>query len=275
MKRIKNLDRNGRIIKGEAPARRIIDNVHGTLAWSRVEYRWRFTSSDDPTPQPVEATLYPAQRERHLLDYELIMAPRQTDPDKAQPIGICDLCQGPIAEPYTTKNKPRRYCSRDCRNTGNSRAGADIRSEKNLKRVQAGTWQNPAKLNPPSPEAIGRKARITRQREVAAGTWRNPALTDEARAKLSRPRKHGDNPLLHSAIEKLGQGASVSELTPEEQQAHRTYRAELQAKKDPDEVRRANRERYRRRRDAMSEEEKAVQLEKWRRQNEKRKKKNP
>ena len=66
-----------------------------------------------------------------------------------------------------------------------------------------------------------------RKAEVEAGTWRNPALTDEAREKLSRPRKHADNPTLHSAIEKLRQGTPVADLTPAEQEAHRTYRRQL------------------------------------------------
>ena len=34
-----------------------------------------------------------------------------------------------------------------------------------------------------------------RQRKVKEGRWRNPALDDEARRKLSRPRKHGDDPV--------------------------------------------------------------------------------
>jgi hypothetical protein len=61
---------------------------------------------------------------------------------------------------------------------------------------------------------------------VEAGSWRNPALADQAREKLSRPRRHSG--VLHSAIEKLKQGAKVADLTPEEQEAHRAYRRGLQ-----------------------------------------------
>ncbi len=69
----------------------------------------------------------------------------------------------------------------------------------------------------------------TRKAEVETGTWRNPVLSDEAREKLSQPRVHDDNPVLHSALEKLTQGASISDLTPEEQEEHRAYRRRLRA----------------------------------------------
>ena len=151
---------------------------------------------------------------------------------KRLPLGICDHCRAEIPEEignYTSKGKPRRYCSRNCQNTANSQAGADIRGQKVKQRMARGEWQNPAKLSPPTGKEQARRARLGRKREVEAGTWRNPALTDEAREKLSRPRKHGDNPALHSAMEKLRQGYRVNQLTPEEQSAHRTYRREQQA----------------------------------------------
>lgn len=146
---------------------------------------------------------------------------------KQQPIGICDLCLATIlqSEWYTSKGKPRLYCSIDCKNASNSRAGAPIRSQKAKERVNRGEWQNPAHLNPPSGQEQARRARLGRKREVAAGTWRNPALSDEARRKLSRSRKHSG--VLHQAIERLKQGVKVKDLTPEEQEAHRQYRREL------------------------------------------------
>ena len=48
---------------------------------------------------------------------------------------------------------------------------------------------------------------------VAEGRWRNPSLSDEAREKLSRPRKYSG--LLHQAMEKLTQGASMADLSAE------------------------------------------------------------
>jgi len=164
-------------------------------------------------------------------------------PSKTQPLGICDLCLGPIRDWYTSKGRPRLYCSVDCRNTGNSRAGATIRSEKACERVRMGQWVNPALIHPPTPENIGAGVKQARLREVEAGAWRNPALDDEAREKLSRPRKHSG--VLHSAIEKLSRRLSVSELTPEEQEAHRLYRRELRIARR-DDVNRLARERYRR-----------------------------
>ena len=48
--------------------------------------------------------------------------------EKTAPLGICDLCGGEISPgPYTSKDTPRLFCSRECRNTANSRAGAAIR----------------------------------------------------------------------------------------------------------------------------------------------------
>lgn len=149
---------------------------------------------------------------------------------KTAPVGICDHCGGKIhPDEHYTRRGPRRYCSTDCKNTANSRAGAPIRSDKAKERVAAGVWQNPRDLMTPEEisQTQSRASRTARQRELHEGNWRNPALTDEAREKLSRPRKHDG--LLHRVIEKLRRG-SVKNLTPEEQEAHRVYRRSLQKK---------------------------------------------
>ena len=192
-------------------------------------------------------------------------------PAKTAPIGTCDLCGEPIPreEWYTSKGAPRLYCSRLCRNTANSRAGADIRGEKARERVARGEWVNPADINPPDPARIGAAVSRFRRAEVEAGTWRNPALSDEARAKLSRPRKHSG--ALHSALEKLKAGCSVSDLTDEEAEAHRAYRQKLRDARR-DELNAANRERYRRRQAKMTDEERVAQRQKWREANRRRKK---
>jgi len=165
---------------------------------------------------------------------------------KRQPLGVCDLCRAPIplADWYTSKGKPRLYCSVDCKNTANSRAGVPVRREKTLARIARGEWQNPAELRPPTSDEQSYRARKGRKREVAEGHWRNPALSDEARRKLSRPRKHDG--ILHLVIEKLKQGLGVADLTPEEQDAHRAYRKQLRDAKR-EELNRQARERYHRR----------------------------
>jgi hypothetical protein len=104
-------------------------------------------------------------------------------------------------------------------------------------------------------------------REIAEGRWRNPALSLEAREKLSRPRKHGDNPVLHRAIERLRQGAKVADLTPEEREAHRIHRATLREARR-DEYNAWRRDYYRR---CMADPESRARLrEKWQRQNQQR-----
>lgn len=167
---------------------------------------------------------------------------------KQQPLGICDLCLGPIPEEdWYTRRGPRLYCSVDCKNTANSRAGSPIRTRKIHERMEAGRWQNPRELHPPDPERIGLGVSRTWKARVRAGTWRNPALSPAARAKLSRPRRHAG--ALASAIERLCAGARVSDLAPEEQAAHRTYRraqvAALRARQTPEQIER-RREQYRR-----------------------------
>ncbi len=190
---------------------------------------------------------------------------------KTQPLGTCDQCLGPIEADrwHTSKGQPRMYCSRQCRNTGNSRAGSDIRSAKARRRVERGEWQNPARLNPPTPEEQSRRARLARKREVEAGTWRNPALDEAARRKLSRPRKHAKNPTLHRAMEKLRGGGQIDMLTPDEQREYRRYRARLRDARRS-EINTSARRRYHRRRAAMSEEEKEAQRAMWRKQNRRR-----
>jgi hypothetical protein len=188
--------------------------------------------------------------------------------EKKQPLGICDNCLSEIPAHtgrYTSKGKPRMYCGRDCRNAANSRAGAAIRGEKTKRRIARGEWQNPADLNTPSPENIAEGVSRTRKAEVAAGTWRNPALTPDAKKKLSRPHKHGDNPVLHSALEKLRHG-TVADLTDEEAQAHRDYRLALaQARRE--ELNANARERYHQRQAALTDEEREAQRAKWRKAN--------
>ncbi len=195
--------------------------------------------------------------------------------EKTAPLGICDLCGEEIhLALYTSKRKPRRYCSRECRNTANSRAGSPARSRKAKERVQAGQWQNPSPLvredaTPEELEAwrkkVARGVSIARQREVREGRWRNPALDEEARRKLSRPRRHGDNLVLHSAIEKLGAGMSVFDLALEEQEEHRVYQRRLRQARI-DDVRAYYRQHYRKR--MSTEEGRAKEREKWQRQRE-------
>jgi len=187
-------------------------------------------------------------------------------PNKTAPIGICDHCGRPFPanlSHYTRRKTPRLFCSIDCRNTANSRAGAEIIGRKTKERIERGEWINPATLNPPDPANIGAGVSRARKAEVEAGTWRNPALTDEARRKLSRPRKHGDNPLLHRALEQLKQGRRVADLTDAEAEAHRAYRRELLAARR-EEANAYARRYYRKRRAAMSEAEWEAQLGKWR-----------
>lgn len=147
---------------------------------------------------------------------------------KLLPDGVCDHCGQPFPPGlgWYTRRGPRRYCSIDCRNTANARAGGPIVSVKNKQRMAEGRWQNPAKLHPPTSEEQSRRSRLGRLREVAAGRWRNPALSTEARAKLSRPRVHTDNPVLHSVFEKLRRGR-VADLTDEERAAYRVYQQQL------------------------------------------------
>ena len=150
-------------------------------------------------------------------------------PEKRRPVGICDHCGEPFppsVSPYTRRG-PRLYCSVACRNTANSRIGNPTRTAKLRQAVAEGRWQNPATLRPPTGAEQSARARKGRLREVAEGRWRNPALDPAARAKLSQPRKHGDDPVLHRAMEKLNQGARMTELSAEERVRYCAYRREL------------------------------------------------
>ena len=186
-------------------------------------------------------------------------------PTKTQPLGICDLCLGKIPASlgdYTTKGTPRLHCSRQCMSTANSRAGAPIRSKKAKARVASGQWTNPAELNPPDPANVAAGVSRARKREVEEGRWRNPALSGEARAKLSRPRKHSGP--LHRAIEKLKQGLTMADLTDEEAEAYRANARKRRAARR-DEANAYHRRRYREQRAAQSDAERAAQNERWRR----------
>lgn len=147
---------------------------------------------------------------------------------KQQPLGTCDFCFGaiPAGRWYTSKGKPRLHCSTTCKNAANSQAGSSTRRAKVIERIARGAWQNPAVLRPPTSAEQAERARKGRLREVREGHWRNPGLTPEAREINSRPHIHSGP--LASAIEKLKQGARVSELTLEEQEAHRAYRRKQQ-----------------------------------------------
>lgn len=165
---------------------------------------------------------------------------------KIQPPGICDQCLGPIPPGQWRTNKRilRRYCSVECRNKANAIAGGPIISSKNRDRIRKGIWQNPSSLRPPTPQEQADRARKGRLSEVRDGKWRNPSLTPEARQKLSRPRKHSG--ALAEAIEKLGMGLRMADLTQDEKTAYRAYRAELRSRRR-DEVNRLARLRYHRR----------------------------
>lgn len=191
-------------------------------------------------------------------------------PDKRAPIGICDQCGGaiPAAEHYTSKGRPRLYCSRDCRNTANSRAGAPVRARKARQRVARGEWRNPAKLHPPDPTNVAAGVSRARKSEVRAGRWRNPALTDAARRKLSRPRKHRG--VLARAIERIGIVGSAG-LTPAERRAYYRWRRELAAPR-AEAIRAAARQRYRARQAALTPRQRDRQRATWRAQNKRRSK---
>lgn len=167
--------------------------------------------------------------------------------EKHLPVGTCDHCGEPFPPnvSHYTRRGPRRYCSIVCRNTANSRAGNPTRTAKLRRAVAEGRWQNPHHLHPPTGEEQAARAHKGRLREVAEGRWRNPALAPAARAKLSRPRKYADDPLLHRALERLRQGARMADLTAEERARYRSYRQQLrQARLEA--VRAYYRARYRR-----------------------------
>ncbi|MCX7756128.1 MAG: hypothetical protein N2117_12935 [Anaerolineales bacterium] len=153
-------------------------------------------------------------------------------PEKKKPVGVCDLCGSKIlpAQWLTSKGHPRLYCSLECKQTANSRAGNPKRVAAIRRRIASGQWKNPrSALSPEELHALqSSAARKGRLREVAEKRWRNPALSEAARRKLSCPRKHTG--ALHRAIEKLRCG-SISELMDEEATAYREYRRQLRQKK--------------------------------------------
>lgn len=127
--------------------------------------------------------------------------------DKIAPIGICDLCgsQIPAGDHYTRRG-PRRYCSVECKNTGNSRAGEPVRYRKLLARIAAGTWTNPREgMTPEQVSAVqARASRTTRTREVSEGRWRNPALGLAARrANADAARDRWADPEMAAAMRPL------------------------------------------------------------------------
>jgi hypothetical protein len=150
--------------------------------------------------------------------------------DKKAPIGICDLCGEEIPrDRWYTRRGPRLYCSRECRNTANSRVGIPVRREKALQRIASGQWVNPASICKPSFEALSAGVSLSKKRAVAEGRWINPALSPEAREKLSRPRKYSG--ALHRAMEKLRKRVPSADLTEEEREAYHAYRRELTRRK--------------------------------------------
>ncbi len=191
--------------------------------------------------------------------------------EKRLPIGICDHCEGkiPVQNWYTAHGQPRRYCSIDCRNTANSRAGNAVRTAKLRQAVAEGRWQNPHQLHPPTGAEQAARARKGRLREVAEGRWRNPALAPAARLKLSRPRKHNDDPLLHRALERLKQGTRMADLSAAERERYLAYRRQLRQAR-LSEIRAYQRARYRRVMDAVDAPEREHLRALWRRQNQRR-----
>ena len=182
--------------------------------------------------------------------------------EKVEPVGVCDHCKGAIhPDQWYTRRGARRYCSVDCRNTANSRAGNPERTRKLRLAVKAGVWKNPAKLHPPTGEEQAARARLGRRREVQAGTWRNPGLTPQARTINSLPHKHAG--ALAAAIEKLGAGLGMAGLSDDEAAAYRAWRRSLRTARR-DEANAYHRRRWRALQDAMTEEEREAQRERWR-----------
>jgi len=107
---------------------------------------------------------------------------------------------------------------------------------------------------------------MARKAEVSEGRWRNPALTDAARRKLSRPRKHTG--ALARAIDKARTGGMAG-LPPAAPHAHLRWRRELRHAR-ADAIRRYQRERYHRLQGALARAERESQRERWRAQNRRR-----
>jgi ribosome-binding protein aMBF1 (putative translation factor) len=169
---------------------------------------------------------------------ERVQAAQADGPPYSWP--LCELCGEDVDQHglgyYTSKGKPRRFCSILCRNTANSREGAPIRAAIQQQRVKAGLWQNPGDFVTDEERRefarMGGAVRAEQHQEALdEGTWENPADAPGAREKLSRPRKHGDNPDLHRALEKLKAGGSVTDLTEAEAAAHRKYKRKVERRR--------------------------------------------
>lgn len=104
---------------------------------------------------------------------------------KIAPLGVCDHCGNPIPrdEWYTSKGQPRRFCSLECKQTANSRAGNPERVRKLNQRIKSGTWRNPRSVMTPDQihEVQSRASRKARLKEIEEGRWINPALSESAR----------------------------------------------------------------------------------------------
>ena len=167
----------------------------------------------------------------------------------------CELCGDDVDDHglghYTVDGKRRRFCSVECRQLHNARAGAPLRAIKMRQRVHSGLWTNPLDFTTHDERSEygkrGGEARAAQaQAEIQQGTWVPPSTRPGAREKLSRPRKHTDDPVLHSALEKLTAGGHVPDLTDAEREAHNRYRRELAAR-NPERIRQRQRQAYRRR----------------------------
>lgn len=177
-------------------------------------------------------------------------------PEKIQAIGICDFCLGQIPPDlgnWTSKGTPRLHCSLVCRQTANSRIGNPIRVEKIRQAIQRGEWIRPDTITKPDPANISAGVSNARKAEVAAETWRNPGLTDEARAINSMPHKHSGP--LASAIEKLGAGSRMADLTTDEQEHYRAWRRQLRRNRRS-EANQSSRKRYQQRQAQLTLEQK-------------------
>lgn len=152
---------------------------------------------------------------------------------KVQPIGVCDLCGGPIPHDmwYTREHKPRLHCSLLCRNTANGRIKAKQRGQALRDRYHAGTW-TPHILTLPGDE----RRRIGRTSAAASVAARNARRA----AHLSQ---HPEDAPVSSAWRKLYRRQP---LAPHERAAtntyFRTWRAQRLATGAPNERLRAARE---------------------------------
>lgn len=105
------------------------------------------------------------------------------------------------------------------------------------------------------------------KREVEEGRWRNPGQTPEAKAINSLPHKYTG--ALADALEKVRIGVKSAEMSDEEREALSIHRKQKRdARKE--EVNQYYKERYHARKQAMTDEQREAQRQKWREQNRKR-----